>query len=69
MIKLGIKNYNMVLTEKQQKYQHHLHKFDKHENLTGEEILLSDQSRIIQQARFANSPLGKSFEIKTIVGQ
>ena len=44
-------------------------KFDKHGNLTGEEILLSDQSRIIQQARFAYSPLGKSFEIKTIVGQ
>ena len=27
MIKLGIKNYNMIITEKQQKYQHyHLEK-------------------------------------------
>ena len=23
MIKLGMKNYNMILTEKQQKYQHY----------------------------------------------
>ena len=30
---------------------------------TGEEILSSDQSRIIEQAKFAYSPLGKAFEI------
>ena len=35
---------------------------DKYEYLTGEEILRSDQSRIIDQARFTYSPLGKVFE-------
>ena len=41
---------------------------DKYEYLTGEEILRSDQSRIIDQARFTYSPLGKAFEkqIKSI---
>ena len=37
----------------------------------GEEILSSDQSRIIEQAKFTYSPLRKSFEkqIKTIEDQ
>ena len=30
--------------------------------LTGEEALSSDQSRIIEQAKFTYSPLGKAFE-------
>ena len=39
--------------------------------LTGEEILQSDQSRIIQQAKFIYSPLRKAFkkQIKTIEEQ
>ena len=37
-------------------------KIDKYEYLTGEEILPSDQSRIIEQAKFTYSPLGKAFE-------
>ena len=43
-------------------------KIDKHEYHTGEEILPSDQSRIIEQAKFKYSLLGKAFEkqIKTI---
>ena len=43
-------------------------KIDKYEYLTGEELLPTDQSRIIEQARFIYSPLGKAFEkqIKTI---
>ena len=43
-------------------------KINKHEYLRGEEILLSDQSGIIEQAKFTYSPLGKAFEkqIKTI---
>ena len=43
----------------------------KHEHLTCEEILPSDQSRIIEQAKFTYSPLGKAFEkqIKTIEEQ
>ena len=32
---------------------------DKYEYLTGEEILPSDQRRMIEQARFIDSPLGK----------
>ena len=46
-------------------------KIDKYEYLTGEEILPSHQSRIIEQAKFTNSPLGKAFEkqIKTIEDQ
>ena len=46
MIRLEIKKYNK--------------KVDKFR--TGEEILPSDQSRIIEQDKFAYSPLGKIFE-------
>ena len=35
---------------------------DKYEYLTGEEILTSDQSRIIEQAQFTYSSLGKVIE-------
>ena len=46
-------------------------KLDKYEYLTGEEILPSNQQRIIQQAKFNYSPLGKALEkqIKTIKDQ
>ena len=46
-------------------------KIDKYEYLTGEEILPSNQQKIIQQAKFTYSPLGKVFEkqIKTIEDQ
>ena len=46
-------------------------KINKYEYLTGEEKLPSDQSRIIEQAKFTYSPLGKPFEkqIKTIEEQ
>ena len=40
-------------------------KIYKHEYLTGEEILPSDQSRIIEQAKFTYSLLGKAFEKQT----
>ena len=40
-------------------------KTDKYEFLTGEEILPSDQSRIIEQDKFTHSPLGKAFEKQT----
>ena len=42
-------------------------KIDKYHYLTSKEILPSDQSRIIAQAMFTYSPLGKAFEkqIKT----
>ena len=46
-------------------------KIDKYEYLTSNEILPSDQSRIIEQAKFTLSPLSKAFEkqIKTIEDQ
>ena len=37
-------------------------KFDKHECLTGEEILQSNQKQMIQQAKFTYSSYGKAFE-------
>ena len=46
-------------------------KSDKYEYLTDKETLTSDQSRIIEQAKFTYSPLGKAFQkqIKTIEDQ
>ena len=46
-------------------------KIDKHEYLTGEEILPSNQKQITEQAKFTYFPLGKAFEkqIKTIEDQ
>ena len=43
-------------------------KINKYQYFTGEEILPSAESRIIEQAKFTYSPLGKAFEkqIKTI---
>ena len=44
-----MKNYNMILTEKHQKYQYyHLIKIDKYEYLTGKRILPTDQRRVIK---------------------
>ena len=41
-------------------------KIDKYEYVTGEEILTSDQGRIIDQANFTYSPLGKGLkQLKT----
>ena len=46
-------------------------KIDKYEYLTGEEMLPSDQSRIIEKVKFTYSPLSGTFEkqIKTIEEQ
>ena len=40
-------------------------KIGKDEYLTGEEILPSDQRRVIEQAKFSYFPLGKAFEKQT----
>ena len=40
-------------------------KIDKYEYLTGEEILPSNQQKIIEQAKFTDSPLRKAFEKQT----
>ena len=42
-----------------------LNKFNKHEYLTGEEILPSNQKQMIEQAKFTYSSLGKAFEKQT----
>ena len=48
-----------------------LEKIDKYEYLTAKEILPSNQQRIVEQAKFTYSPLGKAFDkqIKTIENQ
>ena len=40
-------------------------KLDKYEYLTGVKILPSDQRRVIEQAKFTYSPLGKALEKQT----
>ena len=40
-------------------------KIDKYEYLTGEEILPPDQRRVIEQAKFTYSHLGRAFEKQT----
>ena len=37
-------------------------KIDKYEYITGEQILPPDQRRVVEQAKFAYSPLGKASE-------
>ena len=57
-----MKNCNMILREKLPKYQlYHQGKIDKYEYLTGKEILPFNQQQVIEQAKFTDSPLGKSF--------
>ena len=67
MIRLEIKNYNMMLTGKQQKYWKYQNivssKYYKQQKyLSGGEILLSNQRQVIELAKFTYSPLGKAFE-------
>ena len=63
MIRLQMKNYNRILIENQQKHQHyHLAKIDKYDHLTDEDVLSSNQSHMIEQAKIAYSPPGKAFE-------
>ena len=40
-------------------------KIDKNEYITGQEILPSDPSRIIEQTKFKHSSLGKAFKKQT----
>ena len=40
-------------------------KINKYEDLTGEDILPSNQQQITEQAKFTYSPLGKAFEKQT----
>ena len=71
MIRLEMKNYNMILIEAARISALPSGKIHKYEYLTDEEILPSDQQKIIEQAKFTYSLLGKAFEkqIKTIEDQ
>ena len=63
MIRLEIKNYNIIINREGVKISAlSSGKIDKYENLTGKEISLSNQKQIIEQARFTYSPLGKTLE-------
>ena len=71
-VKLKMKNYNMILIERLQKYRlYRQAKIDKYEYLTGEEILPSNKQQIIEQAKFTYFPLRKAFQkpTKTIEDQ
>ena len=61
MIRLEVKTYNIILTEKQQKYLHYHYKY---EYLTDEEILPSDQGKMLEQDILTYPPLGKPLENK-----
>ena len=64
MVRLEMKNYNMILTEKLQKYQHY--QLKKLINMIeGEEILAYNQKQIIEQARYTYSSLAKALEKQT----
>ena len=63
MIRIEIKKCNTILTENQQKYHHYL--LEKLINMNILEVLPSNQKQIIEQAKFACSPLGKAFEKQT----
>ena len=56
-----MKKYNTILTEGAKISALSSWKIDKYEDLTGEEILTSNQSRIIEPAKFTYSTLGKAF--------
>ena len=71
MIRLEMKNYNAILTKKQQNIAAlSSGRIVIYEYPTDEEML-PDQSRVIEQAKFTYCPLGKAFEkqIKTIENQ
>ena len=70
MIRLEIKNYDTNIEAA--KISASLSgKIDKNEYLTGEKIVPPDQRRVIEQAKFTYSRLGKAFEkqIKAIEDQ
>ena len=62
MIRLDMKNYNMILTEVAKRTAFSSGKFDKNKYIAGERILRSNQRQIKEQATFAFSLLGRAFE-------
>ena len=63
MIRLGIKKIQFDINRQAAKLSRlSSGKIDKYEYLTGKEMLASDQSTIIEQAKFTYSPLEKAIE-------
>ena len=72
MIRLEMKNYNMILNREAAKRSAlSSGKIHKYEYFTSEDVLPSNQQQIIEQAKFTYSLLGKDFEkqIKIIEDQ
>ena len=63
MIRLEMTNYNMTITEKQQKYQHYNQV--KLINIFYRWSIPSDQKRVMDQAKFTYSHLGKDLDKQT----
>ena len=59
MIRLEMKNRNLILTEVAKISALSSGKFDKYEYLTGEEILPAKQKQLLEQAKFTYSALEK----------
>ena len=66
-IRLEMKNYNVILIERLQKFQlyHQAKLISKYEYITGDEILPFNQHQIIKQDKFTYSPWVKAFEKQT----
>ena len=64
MIRLRMKNCN-ILVEKVQKYHPYHQEKKKYEYITGKETLSTEQNKMIEQVKFTYSPLGKAFEKQT----
>ena len=62
--KIRDEKLNMIWTENQKMSALSSGKIDKYEYLKGEQILPSDQRRVIEQAKFTYSTLGKALENK-----
>ena len=71
MIRLRMKNFNMILLEKLQYQPYHQAKLISMNILQVKKMLPSNQKQITEQAKFTYSPLGKAFkkQTKTIKGQ
>ena len=64
--KIRDKKLQYDINREEAKYQHyHLEKLTNMNFYIGEEILPLDQRRVIEQAKFSHSPLGKAFEKQT----
>ena len=62
MIKLSMKNFKNYINREATKISSlSSDKINKHEYLTDEEILSSNQKQIIEQTKFTYSPLGNTF--------